>query len=405
MSKDPIVDVDALLSDLRLAVAYAARAGMLNQPTVLHTLKAAEAQVTASAQDIEALALALNDVSKLILPMTVADLRFGRDPFSELNQKCSVRKQLWLTVATLLLLLSVGDLMLALRREQDALATLQQVQALRPAEKLTALRKQAQYESPLKQVNVSTEQFHQRIGEIRAQMRLISNSYEQALEVAAIPAFPPARFFDALRDQWQQWLAASAAAASGPADTSGPSADTAIAQPTEQGDCAKDSLGNVKLPRGTERHPEWLRVVMVDAISDFCFAQRVLDAGNAGSIDLGYALPYARLVKEKIALRTDWLLPFAYGLLGSMLFVLRNVASVRTPTMKWFPIFMRVGLGGVAGIVVGWFASPSAAVGAETVSTLSLPFMLAFLAGYGIEAVFRLLDRLSRALGDAPKTV
>ena len=63
-----------------------------------------------------------------------------------------------------------------------------------------------------------------------------------------------------------------------------------------------------------------------------------------------------------------------------------------------------VGLGGVAGIVVGWFASPSAAVGAETVSTLSLPFMLAFLAGYGIEAVFRLLDRLSRALGDVPKT-
>ena len=30
--------------------------------------------------------------------------------------------------------------------------------------------------------------------------------------------------------------------------------------------------------------------------------------------------------------------------------------------------------------------------------------MLAFLAGYGIEAVFRLLDRLSRALGDVAKT-
>ena len=36
--------------------------------------------------------------------------------------------------------------------------------------------------------------------------------------------------------------------------------------------------------------------------------------------------------------------------------------------------------------------------------SLRLPFMLAFWAGYGIEAVFRLLDRLSRALGDVAKT-
>jgi hypothetical protein len=35
--------------------------------------------------------------------------------------------------------------------------------------------------------------------------------------------------------------------------------------------------------------------------------------------------------------------------------------------------------------------------------TLSVPFALAFLTGYGIDALFNLLDRLNRAIGDIPK--
>ena len=67
--------------------------------------------------------------------------------------------------------------------------------------------------------------------------------------------------------------------------------------------------------------------------------------------------------------------------------------------MEWFPVIMRVSLGGVAGIVIGWF---SAAAGSNVASTSAsfLPFGLAFLTGYGIDVLFNILDKLSRAIGE-----
>lgn len=62
---------------------------------------------------------------------------------------------------------------------------------------------------------------------------------------------------------------------------------------------------------------------------------------------------------------------------------------------------MRIALGGVAGIVVGWFPS-SNALSTEPVGTLSLPFMVAFVTGYSIDALFSLLDRLGRAVENIP---
>ena len=71
--------------------------------------------------------------------------------------------------------------------------------------------------------------------------------------------------------------------------------------------------------------------------------------------------------------------------------------------MECFPIAMRVSLGGVAGIVIGWFtvAPPNL----ETVSSISVPFALAFVTGYGIDVLFTILDRVNRALGSHPKAV
>jgi hypothetical protein len=99
-----------------------------------------------------------------------------------------------------------------------------------------------------------------------------------------------------------------------------------------------------------------------------------------------------------MSIRVTWFLPFLYGLLGSAVYMMRNVASVRTSAMEWFPIVMRLSLGGVAGIVMGWFAAGSSSI--QTTASLSVPFALAFLTGYGIDALFNLLDRISRTLGD-----
>ncbi len=67
--------------------------------------------------------------------------------------------------------------------------------------------------------------------------------------------------------------------------------------------------------------------------------------------------------------------------------------------MEVFPMIVRLSLGGLAGIVIGWF-SASVGTGSPAVSgnILSLPLVLAFLTGYGIDVFFSLLDRLSGSL-------
>jgi len=131
---------------------------------------------------------------------------------------------------------------------------------------------------------------------------------------------------------------------------------------------------------------------------------KLLSPGGDGAL-LNYVmtqLGFVSKIKHKVDLRSTWFLPFLFGLLGATVYMMRNVASVRTPAMELFPMIMRLSLGGVAGIVVGWFASVSG-TGTEITRTLSLPFALAFLVGYGIDALFNLLDRLNNMIGDPPK--
>lgn len=394
MAEEHILDFDELVGDLRLAVAYAARAGLLREPSVLGLLKSADDTVAASQRDFHALTQALNAVAQLIAPMTVADLRFGRDPFTPVNQTRAHRKQLGLTFLALVVLVLIGDFMHALRQEKDALITLQQVETLKPIEKLTTLRKMAQYESPLKAPNALYDQFHQRIDEIRAIKFKIRHSREQVMEAYDLQLFP---FIGRL-----QSLHAAGLPAIGAVSASAQGSSESAAVPDY---CDKGPKGDLQLPAQWQRHPGWMQAAMADALNDFCFQIKVIspDDGDivVSSSFSEFVAQFQSPLKHKISLRSEWFLPFFYGLLGSMLFIMRNVASVRTPSMEWFPIFMRVALGGVAGIVVGWF-SISVSTGSEGIGTISLPFALAFLAGYGIEALFTVLDRLSRALGEPP---
>jgi ABC-type proline/glycine betaine transport system permease subunit len=76
--------------------------------------------------------------------------------------------------------------------------------------------------------------------------------------------------------------------------------------------------------------------------------------------------------------------------------------DTRTPNINFLPSVLRMALGGIAGIVIGWFWVPAPSKGAELVAITSAPFALAFLAGFSIDILFSLLDRLNRAISDEP---
>ena len=97
-----------------------------------------------------------------------------------------------------------------------------------------------------------------------------------------------------------------------------------------------------------------------------------------------------------------YVLPVLMGLLGSMTYVLRRYlrslgGRLLTPR-DLREYIVRLVLGTVFGVAIGFFTSASAGTSqqiiATPVSSLGAP-ALAFLAGYGVEAVFHLLDRLA----------
>jgi hypothetical protein len=87
----------------------------------------------------------------------------------------------------------------------------------------------------------------------------------------------------------------------------------------------------------------------------------------------------------------SFVLPILFGVIGAVAYIIRSISDqIRTATFSsTSPIrhIMRVALGALAGIVVGLFG--------ELSNQLSLsPLAIAFLAGYGAEAVFSMFDGL-----------
>jgi hypothetical protein len=420
MNENSIVDADAWIRDLRLAVTYGARAGLLRSTSVLDALKSAEeASSAGQSPDAHALTVAMNEVTQAIAPMTMADLKFGRDPFDPINQNRARRLQLLLTLFALGVLVFIGYFMHSLHREQSAISTLKEIQQLHPLEKLNVLRKMAQWENPVTTPNTLYDQYYQKVSELRQIKEHIENSYQQAVSAVNIPLFPLEDVFSA-----RPANAASVSDAAGNAvpTTAGkvePAAELALKSGTECDTsaptdiscqkpateiCGVDRDGNMQLGQESSSYPTWMKRVLSDALNDFCFQLKVLSpSGDGALLNQNFsAFTFLMPLTDKVSLRVDWFLPFFYGLLGAAVFVMRNVASIRTPAMEWFPIVMRISLGGVAGIVIGWFsAAATTSTGSINSASLSLPFAMAFLTGYGIDVLFTVLDRLNRAIGAA----
>jgi type II secretory pathway component PulM len=96
-----------------------------------------------------------------------------------------------------------------------------------------------------------------------------------------------------------------------------------------------------------------------------------------------------------------WVLPLLYGALGAMVFVVRTLSMQARDRLfrreALVSLVLRVFLGMISGLAIGWFWNQSATgpttAGALTPTTLS-PFALAFVAGYGVELFFALLDKI-----------
>jgi hypothetical protein len=107
-------------------------------------------------------------------------------------------------------------------------------------------------------------------------------------------------------------------------------------------------------------------------------------------------------VAAMLAMMTTYLLPMSFGVAGTIAALLRGIQhrvneSTLAPRDLALSLF-RLSLGMVAGICVGLFFTPSSNLvqsGGSGLGTLTLSASgVAFLAGYGAEGFFRMLDAI-----------
>ena len=382
MDSIAVADTEALVSDLRIATRYAARLGLLRDEAVFGKLQCVEQSLKCeSGVNAHALTVALNDVAQLIAPMTVADLRFGRDPFLPSNQQKSWWLQLGLAVVALCVLLITGYFMHSLRTEQAGLKALKQLESMHPQSAMTALRKMAQEDLPRENSGLTLTLYRQKGSKFVELSRSLYMAINKGLHANSTTLFPSLQILTSLYEEPPL------------PPTYPPSTDGEL--------CPSDSDGKLVVPSTIAASPGWMQRLQIEAMDDYCYMLNVLptiDGQAALPPDPLKPLKFIPEIESKVSLRSNWFLPFFFGTLGSILFVMRNVANVRTPAMLMFSAAMRIALGGVAGIVVGWFAA-AALPGAESTNALSVPFALAFLTGYSIDSLFGLLDRLSHGVG------
>jgi len=96
------------------------------------------------------------------------------------------------------------------------------------------------------------------------------------------------------------------------------------------------------------------------------------------------------------------ILPMLYGLLGASVFLLRQAWGEDTSVARARPLtiaaFLRLALGGFAGLAIGWFWVPTSKAAGDLTTLTTTPFALAFLAGFSIELLFAILDRVLNAI-------
>lgn len=104
-----------------------------------------------------------------------------------------------------------------------------------------------------------------------------------------------------------------------------------------------------------------------------------------------------------LAILQSYLLPLFYGVLGAGTFVLRSLSKeIEDETYsdeKGTQHLLRVSLGALAGILVGWFSFLIPSETTTFVGSIS-PLAIAFLVGYNIELFFSLMDRALFSITD-----
>jgi hypothetical protein len=404
-------DLPRLNADARLILEYAVRAGKLRDDSLAEAIQSLEA--SDSARNIIDLQNAMNAVVGQIVPMTLVDLRAGRNPFDQRNVHARRRWQIGLSFATLVLIAVIAYYQFLVQGQESALRAYREVVEARGSERITEVRKLVQQGHALAKDSCQRDAYHKARHELRQvadRTVVASTTLFQLSQSSAWPlvdSIGEVASWIGVRNMMPVAMAAASPnhpVASATASQVGPAADSS----NVIGDPCDESKRSGVIPPG---YPEWLRNVVFDSIDEFCFASKIsvdrlssVDPLRLGSTSYfgprGSSYDPVTTVEQRMRVEIGWLLPFLYGLLGACVYVMRRLLfDTKAAVVENVVIVLRLALGALAGVAIGWFSASSNGP-STSLAASSFPYMLAFLAGFSIDILFAVLDRLNRSLID-----
>jgi len=293
---------------------------------------------------------------------------------------------------TVLLAALIAFYSFAVQRQQGILQEYDEIQSAQISGKLSALRKLVQQDLVLEKRDSRYEQYLRSLRELKdlearrqgnlqtlQQMQAdLDWPFERDLESLGIwllTVFKPAHLDAQLSIDPDKLI---------PLDTE--NAKACKAQPLERSNPKPAKIG----------FTYWRDDVTNENLDEFCFS-KLVGVGH-GSINYISSSGWVGRVRDRIMLQSTWILPFLSGLLGAAVFLLRDSLNPATANFGTPRAVVRLSIGGVAGIIIGWFWSPSSLMGTELARVSSIPFALAFLTGYSIDILFSALERARAAL-------
>ena len=398
-----IADTDRLLEDARLVAEQASRTGQLPDALLPKAIAAVEhARETGGHADYAALLSALNAAIRAIAPITLIDLREGRSPFDAGARRSARRLVALLCVVSIALTALIGWYTRVLYQAESALTAIQQLASVRYLDKVRAVRRLAQDEEVFTKHDARYAQYHQQLGDLALARAAHNAAVGLIIRASENDSYPFETYFRSLPAHAvapQQRPAEQAAIAAAPGSGL-PAHEPAASAPEDPDPCSTLAVAAASNREASRTHATDLAPKR-DLLEDYCFLVSIGDDNPGILFTPTFGAQYTFEIGTQRMILSGWVLPFLYGLLGASVFLMRSLLNERTANMALFPILLRLALGGIAGLVIGWFSVPGVGTSATQIS--SIPFGVAFLAGFSIDTLFALLERLTHSLSAAPR--
>jgi len=376
-------DFELLLNDARLVAEYASRAGRLPDRELPDAIEAAERDLAAGkTPDRPRLQSALNNAVRSIAPVSLIDLREGRSPFDTTAQRYASRLVLLLCIVSIGLTALIAFYTNALYQADSALAAIRQIEKVRYPDKVREVRRLTQDKELFVKHDARYAHYHQQLGELALARAEYNAAASLIISSANSVMFPGGSLFTSL---WNLGAGTNSQAA--------PPGSTSEEEPRSERRARSDAPADAEPNAGQRADPSG------DLLEDYRFLMSIGDDNPTVLVQPSFGPQHAFTIERQRILISGWILPLFYGLLGASVYLMRTFLNDKTANQGFFLLVLRLALGGIAGLAIGWFSVP----GSSSAAISTIPFGLAFLAGFSIDAVFTLLERLAQTISAAPQ--